>query len=134
MKTYSIIHPRGQGVWKLPGSLLRSMKLFRSNLRNATFRTCVVKYTKISFYLIAICNCWILLLLLFLRLLSWDITFILYIFYIYIANIYYIWFWNIYNVYITFFISGIQGKNNNLFFFGIFRLLPLSIHHQYIDK
>ena len=57
MKTYSIIHPRGQGVWKLPGNLLRGMKLFRSNLRNATFRTCVVKYTKISFYLITICNC-----------------------------------------------------------------------------
>ena len=43
MKTYSIIHPRSHGVWKLPGIFLRGTKLFRSNLRNATFRTCIVR-------------------------------------------------------------------------------------------
>ena len=42
MKTYSIIHPRGHGMRKLLGNFLPGTKLFRPNLRNATFTTCIV--------------------------------------------------------------------------------------------
>ena len=40
MKTYSVIHPRGHGVQKLPGNFLRGMKFFRLNLRKASFSSC----------------------------------------------------------------------------------------------
>ena len=42
MKTYSISHPRGHRVRKLLVNFLRGTKLFKPNLRNLTFRTCIV--------------------------------------------------------------------------------------------
>lgn len=40
--TYSIIHPRDQGVQKMLGFSLWGTKVFSPNLGNATFRTGIV--------------------------------------------------------------------------------------------
>ena len=41
VKNY-FIYPSGHRVWNLPRNFLRSMKLFRPNLKNATFRTHII--------------------------------------------------------------------------------------------
>ena len=57
MKTNSIIHPRDQGMQKLPSTFLRGTKLLRPNLRDATFRKCIVMYIYWEmFWLIIIYN------------------------------------------------------------------------------